>query len=89
MPAIALFFLRLAATLLLEKHFPALPEGLSILITLDQSRVAGRHLSRRLREEQPTFMRRQSSQLPREPRRPGLTAHSGTAGSMGVWRAGN
>jgi len=69
--AVASFFLRLAAALLLEKDFPALPEGFDILIARDQSPVAGRHLSRCLLEEQSSFMRRQVSQLPPEPRRLG------------------
>lgn len=81
--ALASFFLRLAAALLLEKDFPALPEGLDILIARDQSRVAGRYLSRCLFEEQSSFLRRQASQLQPEPRRPGrpLTDHDRRLGA--------
>lgn len=73
--AVASFSLRLAAALLLEKDFPALPERLDILIARD--------LSRRLIEEQSSFMRRQASQLPPEPRRPGrpLTDHDRRPGA--------
>jgi hypothetical protein len=68
---LASFFLRLAAALVLEKDFPALPDGLDVLIARDQSRVAGQDLSRRLLEQQSTFMRPKAVQLPPEPRRPG------------------
>lgn len=80
---LASFFLRLAAALLLEKDFPALPEGLDILIARDQSRVAGRHLSRRLLEEQSSLMRSKALQLPPEPCRPGrpLTDHDRRLGA--------
>ena len=81
--AVASFFLRLAAALVLEKDFPALPEGLDILIARDQSRLAGQDLSRRLIEEQSSFMRRQAAQLPPEPRSPGrpLTDHDRCLGA--------
>lgn len=81
--AVASFFLRLAAALVLEKDFPALPEGLDILIARDQSRLAGQDLSRRLIEEQSSLMRRQASQLPPEPRSPGrpLTDHDRRLGA--------
>lgn len=81
--ALASFFLRLAAALLLEKDFPALPEGLNILIARDQSRVAGRDLSRRLLNEQSSFLRRKPRQLPPEPPRPGrpLTDHDRRLGA--------
>lgn len=80
---LASFFLRLAAALLLEKDFPALPEALDILIARDQSRLAGRDLSRRLLEEQSCLMRRNALQLPPEPRRPGrpLTDHDQRLGA--------
>jgi hypothetical protein len=80
---LASFFLRLAAALLLEKDFPALPEALDILIARDQSRFAGRDLSRRLLEEQSCLMRRNAFQLPPEPRRPGrpLTEHDQRLGA--------
>lgn len=80
---VASFFLRLAAALLFEKDFPALPDGLDVLIARDQSRVAGLDLSRRLLEEQSSFMRRKALQLPQEPRRLGqpLTDHDRRLGA--------